>query len=102
MHTSSIVNAGTIMSDLHLPEESAIASAFVANYSTVSHLTVYEGSGGGGRVIGFAPPSHSTRIALGDHISSISVVADLPDPSPAIVIVCLSTHKWSPQTGSLL
>lgn len=102
MHTSSIASAGTIMRDLHLPEESAITSAFVANYSAISHLTVYEGSSGGGRIIGFAPPSHSTRIAVADHVSSISVVADLPDPGPAIVIVTLSTHKWSPQTGSLL
>jgi hypothetical protein len=87
---------------LHLPEESAIQSAYIENNSTTAILTVFEGSGGSGRVIGKVLPSHSKRLAIADHISSLSVLADVADPSPAIVVVCLTTHKWSPQSGSLL
>jgi hypothetical protein len=87
---------------LHLAEDSAIQSANIENYSTLSTLTVYEGSGGGGRVIAIVKPSHSKRLAIADHISSLSIVADLPDPGPALVIVNLTTHKWSPTQGSLL
>lgn len=100
--TSSIAAPGMLFQYLHLPEESAIQSAYVENNSTIATLAVYEGAGGGGRIIGRVPPSHSKRLAIADHISSLSILADLPDPSPAIVVVILTTHKWSPQTGSLL
>jgi hypothetical protein len=100
--TSSISLPGMLFPLLHLPEESAIQSAYIENNSTVTKLTVFEGSGGSGRVIGVVAPSHSKRLAIADHISSLSIVADVPDPSPAIVVVILTTHKWSPQTGSLL
>lgn len=101
MHTASIQSAGTIMQNLHLPEESAIGGAYIENNSAVSHLTVYEGAGSGGRVIGLVLPVHSKRIALADHVSSISITADVADPSSALVIVTLSTHRWSPTQGSL-
>jgi hypothetical protein len=101
-YTSSIAAAGMLFQYLHLPEEAAIQSANIENNSTIATLTVFEGPGGGGRVIGIVKPSHSKRLAIADHISSLSIVADLPDPSPAIVIVNLSTHKWSPTQGSLL
>jgi hypothetical protein len=101
LFTTSIATAGSLFRDLHLPEESAIASAYIENNSTLATLTVFEGSGAGGRVIGIVPPSHSKRVALPDHISSLSVVADKPDPGPAIVIVTLSTRHWSPQQSAL-
>jgi hypothetical protein len=100
--TSSIGLPGMLFQYLHLPEESAIQSAYIENNSTTATLTVFEGSGGSGRLIGKVLPSHSKRLAIADHISSLSVLADLADPSPAIVVVILTTHKWSPQSGSLL
>jgi hypothetical protein len=99
--TSSVATAGNLFLNLHLPEESAIAGAYIENNSTLATLTLYEGAGGGGRLIGIVPPSHSKRIALADHISSISVVADKPDPGSAIVFVTLSTRQWSPTQGAL-
>jgi hypothetical protein len=101
MFTSSIATAGQLFANLHLPEESAIAGAYIENNSAIASLTVYEGAGAGGRVIGVVPPSHSKRIAISDHISSLSVVADKPDPGPAIVVVTLTTRHWSPQQAAL-
>jgi hypothetical protein len=101
MFSSSIPLAGQLFSNLHLAVESAVASAYIENNSTVSTLTVYEGPGGGGRVIGIVPPAHSKRVALADHVSSLSVTADKPDPGPALVIVTLTTRHWSPQQSAL-
>jgi hypothetical protein len=100
--TTSITAAGSLFPGmLHLPEESAIASAVVENNSTLATLTVYEGSGSSGRIIGRVAPNHYKRIAVADHVSSISIVADLPDPAPALVIVTLSTRHWSPQQSAM-
>jgi hypothetical protein len=99
--TTSVGHAGQLFANLHLPEESAIQSAFVENNSTVSTLTIYEGSGGSGRVIGIVAPGKGKRMPIADHVSSLSVVADKPDPGPALVIVILTTHKWSPTQSTL-
>jgi hypothetical protein len=102
LFTTSIPNAGALFSQmLHLPEESAIATAVIENNSAVATLTVYEGAGGGGRIVGIVGPLHYKRIALGDHVSSISVVADKPDPAAALVFVTLSTRRWSPQQSTI-
>jgi hypothetical protein len=100
--TTSLTAAGSLFPGmLHLPEESAVASAVIENNSTLATLTVYEGSGSSGRIIGRVGPNHYKRIALADHVSSISIVADLPDPGPALVIVTLSTRHWSPQQSAM-
>lgn len=101
LFTTSIATAGSLFRDLHLPEESPIAGAYIENNSAIAALTIYEGSGAGGRVIGIVPPSHSKRVALPDHISSLSVVADKADPGPALVIVTLTSRHWSPQQSAL-
>lgn len=53
--------------------------------------------GGGDRSLELAPPPLDHRI-----VDALKHIADVADPSPAIVVVCLTTHKWSPQSGSLL
>ena len=100
-HTSSITHAGQIFENLHLPEEAAIASAYIENNSLVTHLTVYEGKGASGRVIGLVGPGRTKRVAVADYISSLSIVADVADPSSALVIVTISSHKWSPTSGTV-
>jgi hypothetical protein len=102
LFTTSISHAGQLFGNLHLAEESAIQSVCVENASTVSTLTLYEGSGGSGRVIAIIRPSKLKRIPIADHISSLSLVADKPDPGPAIVFVTLTTHKWSPTESSIV
>lgn len=100
MRTASVLGAGVVLQNLHLPEESAIASAYIENNSAAT-LTVYEGPGAGGRVVGIVRPTHYKRIALADHISSISIVANQADTTGALVIVTLSTHIWSPVDTNL-
>lgn len=100
MHTASIAQPGTIFHNLHLPEEAAIGSAYIEN-ATAANLTVYEGSSAGGRVIGKVAPTHYKRMAIADHISSLTITADSADPSPALVIVTLTTRLWAPVHGSL-
>lgn len=99
--TASIANAGQLFEGLHLPEEAAIASCYIENNSLVSHLTVFEGRGASGRVIALVGPGRTKRIAVSDYISSLSIVADVADPSAALVIVTISSHKWSPTSGSV-
>lgn len=100
-HSASIGRAGALFPNLHLPEESPIGSAYVENNSAIATLTLYEGSGANGRIIGQVAPLYAKRIAFADHLSSLSIVASAPDPSSAIVFVTLSTHKWSPTTSSI-
>lgn len=100
-HSASIGRKGPLFPDLHLPEESAIGSAYVENNSAVSTLILYEGSGSSGRVIGVVGPSHWKRIAFADHLSSLSVVASAVDLSAALVFVTLTTRNWSPTQGAL-
>lgn len=100
--TGSITAAGSLFHGrLHLPEESAIAGAYIENNSTLATLTVFEGPGAGGRVIGIIAPNHSKRIALADHVSSLSITASVVDPGPALVIVTLSTQRFSPTYNAL-
>ena len=103
-HTTSVVAPGVILYDLHLPEETAIASAWIENPSTVANLLIYEGSGGTGRIIATVAPGKARRLVVADHISSLSVVADAADPAMTPehpIIITLSTHKWSPNVGTL-
>lgn len=100
-HSASIGRAGSLFPNLHLPEESPIGSAYVENNSAIATLTLYEGSGANGRIIGQVPPLYAKRIAFADHLSSLSIVASAADLSTAIVFVTLSTHKWSPTTSSI-
>lgn len=99
--TASIPRAGLIFQNLHLPEESAIGSANIENRSAVATLTVFEGAGAGGRVVGIVPPATSRRLAFADHLSSVSIVADVADPSSALVIATLTSHLWSPASSSI-
>ena len=98
-HTTSILTPGSILPDLHLPEESAIASVYVENSSATATLVITEGSGAGGRTISRCLSKTWTSAAIADHISSISVESDVADQ--ALVIVTLSTKNWTPAHGSL-
>lgn len=90
-----------IFQNLHLPEEAAIGSANIENRSAVATLTVFEGAGAGGRVVGIVPPATSRRLAFADHLSSVSIVADVADPSSALVIATLTSHLWSPASSTI-
>lgn len=84
---------------VHLPEESAIASAYIENPGTTAVITVYEGVGASGRVLTTVPPGFFKRIAVPDYISSLSLVQNVTDTG--LCVVTLSTRSWSPAVGAL-
>lgn len=84
---------------VHLPEEAAIASAYIENGGTASVITVYEGGGGAGRVLSTIPFGFFKRLAVPDYISSLSLVTNVTDTG--LCVVTLTTRSWSPATGAL-
>jgi len=96
--TGSLGAAGPLFTALHLGEESAIASAYVENNGTIANLLIYEGSGNAGRLLSKVKPGTFKRIALADHISTLSISSDANDSG--LVVATLTTKNWSPASGS--
>jgi hypothetical protein len=85
---------------LHLPDESDIGSLYVENRSG-SSFNIFEGPGGGGRLISYATAGTWRVISIADGISSISIVVDLSTTlGQGLLIVTLFSHKWAPRMGA--
>ncbi len=85
---------------LHLPNEADIGSVYIENRSG-SGFNIFEGPGGGGRLITYATTGTWRIISIADNISSISVVTDLTNTlGSGLLIVTLFSHKWAPRMGA--
>lgn len=84
---------------IHLPDESDIGSLYLENHSGC-RLFIYEGPGGGGRIIGISPSSSWRITSIADNITSISLVVDINSTlGEGLVIATLFSHKWAPNLG---
>jgi hypothetical protein len=84
---------------LHLPDGMELGTAYIENWGVATNLNVFEGVGGQGRIIAIVKKGGYKRVALASHITSISVVSLVADAG--LVIVHLSSLKWSPTSGTL-